>query len=522
MSDQLESTGKTVDEAIREALLRMGLRREEVDVTVVQQARSGILGVGRRQAVVKVSKKTGGGQQARGRRDSASDGNRRGRGRQAGERLDGGRGGRSGRAEERRGGRGRGGARVETREALGRDDKDSKDSKDSRGGRGRGSRGGARRGDQPAGEETRSTATAQDAQRDQDTKRDQAASAAREDDQSAAQGESRSRRRRPRRRRKKSDTEGQPQVVQANDMSRPEERETAAQVVEPVTAAPPVETGPAGDAGDQDLVATTPPTGRQDVVEPTVAEQPADDWTGDQPAIEPAPSPVPHTDGGRVLAADVAASARVAPLTAEEIAEMPDFLQRVATELMVKSGFPCRVQVIEGEYHLVKLVVDDRSAGVLIGRYGNTVDAVEYLVEKLASKAAGDRVRMNLDINNYRARREDQLVQRARNAAAEARNTGEPVAMEPAAGRERRIVHLYIQDTGDLTTYTEDHPDGSKYVVICRPDQVPEQHRQGRSDEDGEPARAEATAPVETEIEVSAVIDVETDRSSRNEAERPD
>jgi spoIIIJ-associated protein len=495
----------------------MGLRREEVDVTVVQEARSGILGVGRRQAVVKVSKKTGGGQQACGRRDSASDGNRRGRGQQAGERLDSGRGGRSGRTEERRGGRGRGGAQVETRETRealgrdGRDDKDSRDSRDSRSVRGRGGRGGARRGDQPAGEETRAAAATQD------TPRDQAPAASREADQSAEANDSRSRRRRPRRRRKKSETEGQPQVARANGPTQSDEREAAAVVVDPVAVEQPIEKSPAGDVGEQVQVTATPPTSWQDTVEPAGAE-PADDRTGDQPALDqeaaPAAQPATHdADGGKVLAADVAASARVAPLTAEEIAELPSLLQRVATELMVKSGFPCRVQVIEGEYHLVKLVVDDRSAGVLIGRYGNTVDAVEYLVEKLASKAAGDRVRMNLDINNYRLRREDQLVQRARNAAAEARNTGEPVAMEPAAGRERRIVHLYIQDTEDLTTYTEDHADG-KYVVICRPDQVPEQHRQDGSDEDGEPAQPE--------IEVSAVIDVQTDSASRSEAERSD
>jgi hypothetical protein len=83
---------------------------------------------------------------------------------------------------------------------------------------------------------------------------------------------------------------------------------------------------------------------------------------------------------------------------------------------------------------------------------------------------------MNLDINNYRARRDDGLIIRARNAAAEARNTGERVELPPMHPRERRVVHLEIVDLDDLATYTVDGPDG-KYVVVSPADQVPEEYR---------------------------------------------
>lgn len=64
------------------------------------------------------------------------------------------------------------------------------------------------------------------------------------------------------------------------------------------------------------------------------------------------------------------------------------------------------------------------------------------------------------------------------NAAAEARNTGEPVAMAPMHPRERRLVHLEIETLDDLVTYTAEGEDG-KYVVICREDQVPAKYRDG-------------------------------------------
>ena len=89
MSNSMKSTGKTVDEAVREALLRMGLRREEVSVTVLQESRGGFLGMGRREAVVEVAKKSD--------RDSSR---RRGGGRgRSSDQADGGGDGRRGRSQ---------------------------------------------------------------------------------------------------------------------------------------------------------------------------------------------------------------------------------------------------------------------------------------------------------------------------------------------------------------------------------------------------------------------------------------
>lgn len=499
MSDQMESTGKTVDEAIREALLRMGLRREEVDVTVIQEARSGILGVGRRQAVVKVTKKSRGRSDRTDRTDRGDRNERgdRGRrddrgGRRSGERLDDGRTGRGdrGRGEQRRRdegkpaaarSEGRGEGRLEGRvegRAEGRSGGRSTNRSTTRGagrGEGRGASGG-----RPA------AAAAADVPREADEAAvvmraaGPAAEVRPEIDEEGRGG----RRRRPRRRRKKFDGDESMQPLTGGELAATSDE------------APDV-------AENDEVLETTPPAAvDRPVAAPAsteVAIEPEAEMAADQPAppAMPATPKAPRRQAGAIVA-DVSAMARVQPFTAAEVAALPDFLQRVATDLMVKSGFACRVQVQEGEYQLVKLVVDDRSAGVLIGRYGNTVDAVEQLVEKIASRTVGERVRMNLDINNYRVRREDQLVQRARNAAAEARNTGEPVALEPAGGRERRVVHLYIQETEDLTTYTENGPDG-KYVVVCHPDQVPAEYRD-RAD-----GAEEGTAP---SIEVAAVIDV--------------
>ncbi len=184
----------------------------------------------------------------------------------------------------------------------------------------------------------------------------------------------------------------------------------------------------------------------------------------------------PPTLGRGALVNDLVAIHRAQPFGDEDAADQVALLTRAATSIMVKSGFQARVMVTPGEYHQVKMVVDDRSAGVLIGRQGSTVDAVEHLVERIATRTVGERVKLNLDINNYRLRREDGLLGQTRRAIMDARDSGKPVAMEPAGGRERRIVHLEVAEDEDLVTYTEQGEYG-KFVVICRPEQVPDEYR---------------------------------------------
>jgi len=146
--------------------------------------------------------------------------------------------------------------------------------------------------------------------------------------------------------------------------------------------------------------------------------------------------------------------------------EAPAHLKKITSKLMALSGFPCRCEVQEGEYHLVKIITDDSSAGVLIGRHGSTVDALEHIVERMASQAVGDRVNMNLDVNNYRRRREENLSQRVLEIAQRVVSTGKEVHLEPLCARERRIVHLQVVDISGVRTYTIANSNG-KHVVVA-------------------------------------------------------
>jgi spoIIIJ-associated protein len=192
--------------------------------------------------------------------------------------------------------------------------------------------------------------------------------------------------------------------------------------------------------------------------------------------------------GGRggpeeTIASGIAATDYAKPMAPVDDAGLPALLTELTNGMLARAGFPCECDTIPGEYHAVKVTADEDSAGMLIGRGGATAESIEHLVERMASNAAGDRVRMNLDINDYRIRREDSLREHAAEAIADVRAGNGPYHMEPMDARERRVVHLFAETMPDITTYTV-IGSGGKHVVIALNDGS--QPDEGGSQEGGE------------------------------------
>lgn len=146
--------------------------------------------------------------------------------------------------------------------------------------------------------------------------------------------------------------------------------------------------------------------------------------------------------------------------------DLSETVNNFTSGMLNRAGFPCRCEVKDGEYRQVRVITGDDSAGMLIGRHGSTVDAVEHLIERMMGVAAGDRVRLNLDINNYRRRREDVLVSRVAEAVARVKETERDYHMEPMCARERRLIHLETEKFDSIRTYTLMRS-GDKHVVIA-------------------------------------------------------
>ncbi|HEY8911491.1 MAG TPA: RNA-binding cell elongation regulator Jag/EloR [Desulfosporosinus sp.] len=103
--------------------------------------------------------------------------------------------------------------------------------------------------------------------------------------------------------------------------------------------------------------------------------------------------------------------------------------------------------------------------GILIGRRGDTLDALQYLTNLAVSKKLSERVRVIVDVEGYRQRREETLVRLAKRLSEKVKRTGTRVVLEPMNPHERRIIHTSLQDETRISTFSEG-ADPNRRVVI--------------------------------------------------------
>lgn len=128
-----------------------------------------------------------------------------------------------------------------------------------------------------------------------------------------------------------------------------------------------------------------------------------------------------------------------------------ELLERVCAAL----GVPASVRIAEGDEAVVASLVGG-DAGVLIGRHGQMIDALQYLANALAHRSVGDDRRpITVDAAGYRDRRTATLAGIARRAAEQAAGTGRSVMLEPMSAVERKVVHEALKDDPEVETGSE-------------------------------------------------------------------
>ena len=143
----------------------------------------------------------------------------------------------------------------------------------------------------------------------------------------------------------------------------------------------------------------------------------------------------------------------------EPAALVRDLIARTTSAL----GISCRVEISEHEDSLIA-TCSGPDLGLLIGRHGQTIDAIQYLSNAiLARRGAG--VSVVVDAAGYRARREATLGMLATSAAEQALRSGERVELEPMTAVERKIVHVSLQDFDGIETMSEG-TEPNRFVVV--------------------------------------------------------
>ena len=142
-------------------------------------------------------------------------------------------------------------------------------------------------------------------------------------------------------------------------------------------------------------------------------------------------------------------------------AQARDLVERIAAAI----GVDCRVQVDEDD-DAVHVQCSGRDLGVLIGRHGQTIDAIQYLANAIAYRAfPDDRKEVVVDAAGYRERRRSILESLAVRSAERAVRAGEPVELEPMTAVERKVVHLRLKEYPGVETSSEGS-EPNRYVVV--------------------------------------------------------
>ena len=143
-----------------------------------------------------------------------------------------------------------------------------------------------------------------------------------------------------------------------------------------------------------------------------------------------------------------------------------DILEQILTNLGVSAVVSLRQAEIEDEGPIFEIAGDD--SGLLIGRRGETLRALQFMVKFIAGRKIGERVNLMLDVEGYQKRRNDSLANLAQRVARRVATSGRPITLEPMPPNERRIIHITLSDHADVTTQSTGEGDSRKVVVRAR------------------------------------------------------
>ena len=161
--------------------------------------------------------------------------------------------------------------------------------------------------------------------------------------------------------------------------------------------------------------------------------------------------------------------------------------QRFLMDVTDRMGVKVDVYVDDSVENSLYIHMIGDTLGILIGRRGETLDALQYLTSLQVNKGREGYIRVTLDTENYRAKREDSLRRLAQRMANRAQKTGRRVVLEPMNPYERRVLHTALQNHPAVTTHSEGEEPNRRVVIMLKGQpEKPEKAERGERPEKGE------------------------------------
>ncbi|OHD14829.1 MAG: single-stranded DNA-binding protein [Spirochaetes bacterium GWB1_48_6] len=168
------------------------------------------------------------------------------------------------------------------------------------------------------------------------------------------------------------------------------------------------------------------------------------------------PSPVPRRRTEKPVAVGAAPERR--PRTSTDAVVAGEFEEKLLAFVRItveKMGYSCKASILFREELKLGIRLESESAAILIGKKGKNLDALQLLANVYAGRLGREDLRIILDSENYRIRREEAIVKMAYEVAERVRSTRNSVLLEPMNPFERRIVHTTLNDIVDIETKSE-------------------------------------------------------------------
>jgi len=136
-------------------------------------------------------------------------------------------------------------------------------------------------------------------------------------------------------------------------------------------------------------------------------------------------------------------------------------------EILGLMGIDGTVTVVSGD-ECVRYQIEGPGVKALIGHHGQTLDALQHVVNLAASRGSQDRRRLVVDVAGYRQQREERLLAMAQRLAERVARTGESIELEAMASYERKVVHTALQDHPDVSTHSEGEEPHRSVIISYR------------------------------------------------------
>jgi spoIIIJ-associated protein len=143
-------------------------------------------------------------------------------------------------------------------------------------------------------------------------------------------------------------------------------------------------------------------------------------------------------------------------------------VRRMLEDLLNKMKLEYRINNVEWDEGKVRINITGKDMGLLIGRKGETLNAVQFILGLIVNRNREEKVRVVLDVEDYRKKREESLEALALRLSDKVKKTRRNVVMRPMSSQERRVVHTILQGDPQITTYSLGDEPNRKVVISLK------------------------------------------------------